>query len=60
MSAFSLGLLEMMVIVMAIVMAMAMAMVMVMGWRYIPELLRQVGWLCQCQHQSFHRLRSFY
>jgi hypothetical protein len=36
-------------------MAMAMAMVLVIVIR-VPEVLRQVGWLSQRQHQSFHRL----
>jgi hypothetical protein len=26
----------------------------------VPEVLRQVGWVHPCQHQSFHRLRAFY
>ena len=42
-------------------MAMAMAMVMVLAIVIIvPEVLIQVGWPCQRQHQSFHRLRAFY
>src|SRR5882757_3312288 len=42
-------------------MAMAMAMVMVLVIVIIiPEVLIQVGWLRQRQHQSFHRLRAFY
>jgi len=42
-------------------MAMAMAMVMVLAIVIIvPEVLIQVGWLRQHQHQSFHRLRAFY
>jgi hypothetical protein len=57
--AFGLGLIEMMG--MAMVMAMAMAIVMVLVIVIIvPEVLRQVGWLHQRQHQSFHRLRAFY
>jgi len=36
-------------------MAMAMAMVLVIVI-IVPEVLRQVGWLRQRQHQSFHRL----
>ena len=42
-------------------MAMAMAIVMVLVIVIIvPEVLIQVGWLRQRQHQSFHRLRDFY
>jgi len=40
-------------------MAMAMVMVMVIVI-IVPEVLIQVGWLRQRQHQSFHRLRAFY
>ena len=59
--AFSLGLMEMMAMAMVMAMAMAMAIVMVLVIVIIvPEVLRQVGWLCQRQHQSFHRLRAFY
>ena len=57
--AFSLGLMEMMATAMAIAMAMAIVMVLVIVI-IVPEVLRQVGWLRQCQHQSFHRLRAFY
>jgi len=47
-------------VMMAMVMAMMMiAMVMVMVITVL-EALRQVGWLRQCQHRSFHRLRAFY
>ena len=49
--AVGLGLMEMM--------AMAMAMVIVIVI-IVPEVLRQVGWLRQRQHQSFYRLRAFY
>jgi hypothetical protein len=46
---------------MAMAMAMAMAMVLVIFIVIIvSEVLRQVGWLCQCQHQSFYRLRAVY
>jgi len=49
---------------MAMVMAMAMAMAMMVLVIVIviigSEVLRQVGSLCQRQHQSFHRLRAFY
>jgi hypothetical protein len=48
--AFGPGLMVMMAMVM-------MAMVMVI---IVPEALRQVGWLRQRQHRSFHRLRAFY
>jgi hypothetical protein len=42
-------------------MAMAMALVMVLVIVItVPEVLGQVGWLRQHQHQSFHRLRAFY
>jgi len=59
--AFGLGLMQMVTtaMVMALVMAMAMVMVLVIVIR-VPEVLIQVGWLRQCQHQSFHRLRAFY
>ena len=39
--------------------AMAMAMVLVIVI-IVPEVLIQVGWLRQRQHQSFHRPRAFY
>jgi hypothetical protein len=46
---------------MAMAMAMAMVMVMVLAIVIIvPELLIQVGWLRQGQHQSFHTLGAFY
>jgi len=54
---FGLGLMVMMAMVMAMMLAMAMVLVMVIT---VLEALRQVGWLRQCQHQSFHRLRAFY
>jgi uncharacterized membrane protein len=42
-------------------MAMVMAMVMVLAIVIIvPEVLIQVVWLRQRQHQGFHRLRAFY
>jgi hypothetical protein len=42
-------------------MAMATAMVMVLVMVIIvPEVLGQVGWLRQHQHQRFYRLRVFY
>jgi hypothetical protein len=50
------------VMMMAMVMAMmmlAMAMVLVMVITVL-EALRQVGWVHQHQHRSFHRLRAFY
>jgi hypothetical protein len=37
----------------------AMVMVSVSVFK-VSEALRQVGWLCQHLHQSFHRLRAFY
>jgi len=55
--AFGLGLMEIMA--MAMVMAMAMALVIVIVI-IVPEVLRQVGWLHQHQHQSFVRLRAFH
>jgi len=61
--AFGLGLMELMAraMAMAIAMAMAMAIVMVLVIVIIvQEVLRQVGWLRQSQHQSFHRLRAFH
>jgi hypothetical protein len=45
-----------MVMVVAMGMSMAMALVIVI---ILPEVLIQVGWLRQRQHQSFHRLRAF-
>jgi len=54
---FGLGLMGKMV--MAMVMAMAMLMVLAIV-RIVPEVLRQVGWLHQHQHQSFHRPSAFY
>jgi hypothetical protein len=48
-----------MVMVMAMAIAMAMVVVLVIVIQ-VPEVLRQVGWLCQRQHQSFYRLRAFY
>jgi hypothetical protein len=51
----------MVMMVMTMGMAKAMAIVMVLVIVIIvPEVLRQVGWLCQRQHQSFHRLTAFY
>jgi hypothetical protein len=48
-------------VMIVIVMAMAMAMVLVVVIVIIvSEVLRQVGWLCQHQHQSFFRLGAFY
>jgi hypothetical protein len=47
-----------MVIMAMVVMAMVM-MAMAMGI-IVSESLRQVGWLCQHQHPSFHRLRAIY
>ena len=60
---FGLGLMELMAraMAMAIAIAMAMAIVMVLVIVIIvQEVLRQVGWLHQSQHQSFHRLRAFH
>jgi hypothetical protein len=56
---FGPGLMVMIVIVMAMAMAMAMVLVIVIVI-IVSEVLRQVGWLRQCQHQSFYRLRAFY
>jgi hypothetical protein len=47
-----------MMIVIVMVMAMAMVLVMVIVI-IVSEVLRQVGWLHQRQHQSFSRLRAF-
>jgi hypothetical protein len=52
--AFGPGLTVMMAMVM---MAMVMVLVVV---TIVPEALRQVGWLRQRQHPSFHRLRAFF
>jgi hypothetical protein len=47
-------------VMMAMVIAMMMAMVMVLVMvNTVREALRQVGWLRQRQHRSFHRLRAF-
>jgi hypothetical protein len=55
--AFSLGLMVIMAMVMAMMMiAMVMVLVMVIT---VLEALRQVGWLLQRQHRSFHQLRAF-
>jgi ABC-type phosphate transport system permease subunit len=61
MGTFGLGLMVMMAMVMmAMVMAMMIAMVMVLMMVItVLEALREVGWLHQHQHQSFHRLRAF-
>jgi len=56
---FGPGLLVMMAMVMMAMVMMAMVMVLVKVI-IVPEALRQVGWLRQCQHRSFHRLRAFY
>jgi len=52
--AFGPGLMVMMAMVM---MTMVIVSVMVI---IVPEVLGQVGWLRQRQHQSFHRLIAFY
>jgi len=44
---------RLMLMVMPMVMPMVMVLVIVI---MVPEVLRQVGWLHQRQHQSFHRL----
>jgi hypothetical protein len=49
----------MMAMVMIAIVMMAIAMVSVMVVTVL-EALRQLGWLRQRQHQSFHRLRAFY
>jgi len=56
--AFSLGLMVMMAMVMAMLM-MAMVIVLVMVITVL-EAFRQVGWLRQHQHRSFHRLSAHY
>ena len=53
--AFGPGLMEMMAMAMAIAMVLVIVIVII-----VSELLRQVGWLRQCQHQGFYRLRAFY
>jgi hypothetical protein len=53
--AFGLGLMEMMAMVMAMAMVLVIVIVII-----VSEVLRQVGWLRQCQHHSFYRLRAFY
>ena len=59
--AMAMAILMAMVMVMAIAMVMAMAMVMVLVIVIrVLEVLWQVGWLHQCQHQSFHRLWALY
>jgi hypothetical protein len=55
--AVGLGLIVMMAMVMAMMIATVMVLVMVIT---VLEALRQVGWLCQCQHRSFYRLRAFH
>ena len=55
--AFGLRLMEMMAMAMAMAIAIVMVLVIVI---IVPEILRQVGWLHQCQYQSFYRLRAFY
>ena len=52
---FGLGLMEMMEMAMAMAIVMVLVIVII-----VPEVLRQVGWLRQRQHQSFHRLRALY
>jgi len=49
-----LGLMVMMAIVMMAMVMMVWVMVII-----VLEALRQVGWLHQCLHQSFHRLGAF-
>jgi len=56
---FSPGLMVMMAMVMMAMVMMAMVMVSVIVI-IVPEALREVGCLCQHQHQSFHRLRAFH
>jgi len=46
-----------MVIMAMVIMAMVMVLVVV---TIVPEALRQVGWLRQRQHPSYHRLRAFF
>jgi hypothetical protein len=53
---FGQGLMVMMVMVMVMMIAMVMVLVMVTT---VLEALRQVGWLRQRQHRSFHKLRAF-
>jgi len=51
--AFGPGLMRKMAMVMVMVMVLAIVII-------VPEVLIQVGWLRQRQHQSIHRLRAFY
>jgi hypothetical protein len=46
---------EMIAMVMVMVMVMVLVTVII-----VPEVLRQVGRVCQRQHQSFHRLQALY
>jgi len=55
--AFGLELMEMMAMAMAMAMVIVMVLVIVI---IVPEVLRQVGWLRQHQHQSFHWPRAFH
>jgi hypothetical protein len=50
---------EMLAMAMAMAIAMAMVLVRVIVI-IVSEVLRQIGWLRQCPHQSFYRLRAFY
>jgi hypothetical protein len=54
-AAFSLKLIKMMTMAMALVLVMVLVFVIT-----VLEILGQIGWLRQHQHQSFHRLRAFY
>ena len=46
-----------MVVIMVFVMVMVMKMKTIMVM--VLKVLSQVGWLCQCQFQSFNRLKDF-
>jgi len=52
MCAFGLGLMGKIPMALAMVMVLAILIV-------VPAGLKQVGWLCQCQHESFHRPGAF-
>jgi len=50
-----------MVIVMVMVMVVVLVLVLVLViMTIVPESVRQVDLLCQCQHQSYNRLRVHY
>jgi hypothetical protein len=56
-STFTAALMVMKAKVMAMMIVMVMLLVMVIT---VLEALGEVGWLCQRQHRSFHKLRLFH